>query len=75
MWFVVVAKDTFPLPSIDTEPVTEPVRVRVRAVAHLEAEATLSTVLANVYQSDVPFGFVKRILGLYEFMPNLSSVV
>ena len=46
MWFVVVAKDTFPLPSMDTEPVTEPLSVIVRAVAHLLAVAALPAEVA-----------------------------
>ena len=55
MWFVVVAKETFPLPSIDTEPVTEPVRVRVRAVAHLEAVEALPVIeIPHVPLAPVP---------------------
>ena len=55
MWLVVVAKDTFPLPSIDTEPVTEPVRVIVRAVAHLDAVAALPVIeIPHVPLAPVP---------------------
>ena len=55
MWFVVVAKDTFPLPSIDTEPVTEPVKVRVRAVAHFDAVAALPVIeIPHVPLAPVP---------------------
>ena len=48
VWLVVVAKDTLALPSIDTLPVTEPVSVIVRAVDHLEEEATLELSVASI---------------------------
>lgn len=42
---MVVAKVTFELPSIDTLPVTEPVRVMVRGVSHAEEVAAFPEIL------------------------------
>ena len=73
---VVVAKDTLALPSIDTLPVTEPVKVRVLEFAHFEDVEALPSKLAFIVAGNLRFVFElpSMLTGTAVPVPSLLTI-